>query len=79
MGEPLFFSAQLGLWVGKGDPDFADFLGPEAGFDKIYACAQEADVVQVVFKGIGGSFPDAVAFDVNADEVFVGMQLRQAY
>ena len=69
----------MGLGVGEGDPDLADFVGREILGDVVDMGSQESNIVEVFGDRGFGTRPHAVAFDVHADVVDVGVEAGQSH
>jgi hypothetical protein len=59
----------LELRVGKGQPDFGNFVGGEKGLDKLDPCAEEGHIGQLMQGREFSPFPKACSLDVHPDVV----------
>ena len=73
------FARFVGLGVGEGDPDLVDFVGREILCDVIDMGSQESNIVEVFGDRGFGPRPHAVAFDIHADVVDVGVEAGQSH
>ncbi len=69
----------MGLGVGEGDPNFMDFVGREILGDVIDLGSQESNIVKLLGDRGFGTRPHAVAFDIHADVVDVGVEAGQSH
>lgn len=69
MGQPFpgFRSPQLR--IGKGYPYLTHLSGLEIFGDLIDLSSQECNVFQALIKGIAGTYPDPISFEVKPHEV----------
>jgi len=51
VGEAVFGTAPLDLWIGKGNPDLANCSGVEAAVDEFNTGAQEGRIAQILLGG----------------------------
>ena len=73
IGARQSFRRFLHLRIGEGQPNLAHLTGREEAVDKLDACAQKAHVWKAFAKRCLSTVPHARSFDVNADEVLVGI------
>lgn len=69
MGEAFSVARGPKLWIGEGDPYFRHFSGGEVRLDLVDLRPQEGHVEEPFFQCLSGAHPDAVSFDVCANEV----------
>ena len=65
----------LHLRVGEGEPDLLHLVLGEESLDDLDVGAEESHILQSFVDGLGGPCPHAGSFDVDADEVDVGVAL----
>lgn len=63
----------MGLRVGEGDPYFRYLIGGEKIGYVIDVGSQETHIAQVFGDGGFGAGPHAIAFDINPDIIYVGI------
>ena len=73
------FASFVGLGVGEGDPDLVDFVGREILCDVIDMGSQESNIVEVFGDRGFGTRPHAVALDIHANVVDVGVEAGQSH
>ena len=69
----------LGLGVGEGDPNFSDLVGGEVLGDVIDMGSQESNIAEVFGDRGLGARPHAVAFDVHAHVIDIGVEAGQTH
>src|SRR5687767_6021953 len=65
----------LRLRVGKGDPDLIHFVFGKTEFNEIDTRSEKSNILHFLFQRLPGPGPDSVAFNVNADKIFLWMLL----
>ncbi len=69
----------MGLWVSEGDPNFGDLVGGEILGDVIDMGSQESNIAEVFGNRSLGARPHAVAFDVHAHVIDIGVEAGQTH
>jgi hypothetical protein len=69
----------VGLGVSERDPNLVNFVRCEIFGDVVDMGSQESNIVQVLGNGSLGTRPHAVAFDVYADVVDIGVKTCEAH
>ena len=67
----------LHLRIGERDPDLRDFAGSEEGVEESDVGAEKGGVRYVAELDGAGTVPEAGAFDVDSDEIAVGISLGE--
>lgn len=65
--------------IGKSDPYFGYFTWCEIVGNFVYMGAYESHIAQSLIQGCFSTPPDAVTFDINADEIPAGVTPTQSY
>ena len=73
------FARFVGLGVGESNPDLVDLVGREILGDVIDMGSQESNIIEVFGDRSFGTRPHAVAFDVHANVVDVGVDPGQSH
>ena len=67
----------LHLRVAESNPDFRHFVRGKELFNQLDVCSDKGDIAEVGLQGLGGTCPHACSFDVDANEILVGITLSK--
>ena len=77
-GEAALPLTAFGMRLWKGNPNFFHFAGRKVIAEPLDQTLHESDVLQVRRERGLGALPNAITFDINADEIALWKSLRQA-
>ena len=77
IGQTVFGTFILDLWVGKSDPNFINFIFSKQMFYQFDLRTNKSYIRELLFYCCFGTTPKTRTFDVNPNEIFVGISLGQ--